>query len=964
MAPRREIVLDFLNSVPLAAQRGEGEVTGIGDGLHAWYGRDFGEANRVLAGVPSGPTDLLPPSERVLPEGAAPPEQIWGLSGEGDGDHARGAVYRDVLSLMLSQRRPSYYLTQAEGRQALQVLTDRYLDLLEGEGGITGPLAHAARSTRVEIRPLPPPRPVVNFVERKGANSIRTRLLNVLDVPRLYDLDRLDLSVRATLDARAQRAATELLRSLPDPEAASARSVEVERLLGGGDPSLVTYSFVLHERTETGNLVRIQTDNLDAPFNLNESARLELGSTAKLRTLASYLTVVAELHDRFSTLAPDSLLAHALSRNDPLSGWVRAELLAEPELDLEGLLRRAMARSYSASPAERFVTGGGVQTFTNFDNTFDTGSLSVAEAFRQSVNLVFVRLMRDVVSYYVYRVPGSKAHMLEETDSPLRQEYLARFADLEGIQYLNQFIPKYRGKSRSEVLEALVGERGLSPQRLAWAYRTVAPNGTPEEFEYLLRTNQPESEFDEPAVADLFARADPAPHSLADLGYLASVHPLELWVARYVMENPNAQRSQIIGESAQARQEVYRWLFQTSRQGAQDQRIRFLLEVEAFTEIHAGWRRLGYPFDNIVPSLGSAIGSSGDRPAALSDLVGIIVTGGVRLPRYQVEELHFAQRTPFETRMVREGAAGERVMPAEVAAVLRDAMIDVIENGTGRRMSGALHGPDGSLLTVGGKTGTGDNRYRVFAPGGREVESRSVNRTSTLVFFIDDRYYGVITAYVPGEAADAFTFTSALPAQILREMAPILEGLMDSPPSRAAARPSEPLATRRPGGAGRRKASALRPWRASALVEGGLPRVVVRDVVNGGHLGNGLTDLPLDALPERHPGHGAPLAAARHDHVDLGTLHVHQVDLAPVRGDRRIHLLLEDRLHAVRDGPARLLRHERSFERNDLEAALAHPLYEVHPRIAQPLRARGIHEDGEASGVHRHVSLRPVRALD
>ena len=261
------------------------------------------------------------------------------------------------------------------------------------------------------------------------------------------------------------------------------------------------------------------------------------------------------------------------------------------------------------------------------------------------------------------------------------------------------------------------GERGLSPQRLAWAYRTVAPNGTPEEFEYLLRTNQPESEFDEPAVADLFARADPAPHSLADLGYLASVHPLELWVARYVMENPNAQRSQIIGESAQARQEVYRWLFQTSRQGAQDQRIRFLLEVEPFTEIHAGWRRLGYPFDNIVPSLGSAIGSSGDRPAALSDLVGIIVTGGVRLPRYQVEELHFAQRTPFETRMVREGAAGERVMPAEVAAVLRDAMIDVIENGTGRRMSGALHGPDGSLLTGGGKDGDRRQPLPGLCPG-------------------------------------------------------------------------------------------------------------------------------------------------------------------------------------------------------------------------------------------------------
>jgi membrane peptidoglycan carboxypeptidase len=233
--------------------------------------------------------------------------------------------------------------------------------------------------------------------------------------------------------------------------------------------------------------------------------------------------------------------------------------------------------------------------------------------------------------------------------------------------------------------------------------------------------------------------------------------------------------------SAQARQDVYGWLFRTSRQGAQDQRIRSLLEMEAFQEIHAGWQRLGYPFNNIVPSLGSAIGSSGDRPAALGDLVGIIVNEGIRRPTYRVRELHFARGTPFETRMVREGSAGERVMAAEVAQVLREAMVDVVQNGTGRRMSGVLRAADGSPLPVGGKTGTGDNRYRVFAPGGALVESRAVNRTATFVFFIGDRYYGVVTAYVPGAAAATFGFTSALPTQILRELAPVIQALMQEP---------------------------------------------------------------------------------------------------------------------------------------------------------------------------------------
>ena len=46
---RRHIVVDYLDTVPLAARPGIGEVQGLGDGLWAWYGRDFGEVNRLLA---------------------------------------------------------------------------------------------------------------------------------------------------------------------------------------------------------------------------------------------------------------------------------------------------------------------------------------------------------------------------------------------------------------------------------------------------------------------------------------------------------------------------------------------------------------------------------------------------------------------------------------------------------------------------------------------------------------------------------------------------------------------------------------------------------------------------------------------------------------------------------------------------------------------------------------------------
>ena len=43
----------------------------------------------------------------------------------------------------------------------------------------------------------------------------------------------------------------------------------------------------------------------------------------------------------------------------------------------------------------RFATGGGVHAFANFDREDDGRIMTVREAFRKSVNLVFIRLMRQ-----------------------------------------------------------------------------------------------------------------------------------------------------------------------------------------------------------------------------------------------------------------------------------------------------------------------------------------------------------------------------------------------------------------------------------------------------------------------------------------------------------------------------------------------------------------------------------------
>jgi len=113
---------------------------------------------------------------------------------------------------------------------------------------------------------------------------------------------------------------------------------------------------------------------------------------------------------------------------------------------------------------------------------------------------------------------------------------------------------------------------------------------------------------------------------------------------------------------------------------------------------------------------------------------------------------------------------------------LRTCLLDVVENGTARRAYGAVKRPNGINVPIGGKTGSGDNRVKSFARGGRLTGSRVVSRTASFAFFMGDRFYGVITAYVAGPEAAEFGFTSSLPTQILKMLGPALTPLVNAPP--------------------------------------------------------------------------------------------------------------------------------------------------------------------------------------
>ncbi len=738
---RRRLLLDYLNTVPLSAAPGHGEVNGLGDGLWVWFAADFEAANKLLAAPEASGAELA----------------------------AQGRALHQVVALMIAHRRPSFYLAGG-GRERLAQLSASYLRLLADHGMISPALRDAALAEPLKFRDMQANPALLPADLGKGTMTIRNRLAGMLDAS-LYELDRFDADVATTLDGALQKSVSDFLERLGEPEFARQQGLAGDRMLSPASLGAVRYSFNLVESTPGGNRVRVQTDTSDQALDINEGSKLELGSTAKLRVLTTYLEIVAELHDKYAGKPPAELRAVKPDSRDRLSLWAIEYLAGAKDRSLPAMLQAALERRYSASPGESFFTGGGVHTFNNFRRQDDGRQPTVREALQGSINLPFVRIMRDVVRHTIYQGPDNLSRLLEDEDDPRRQEYLARFADREGQVYLRRFWNKYRGKKPDDIREDLLDDLRPGVDRLAAVFLYLSPQATPQALGEFLKERLDGKEFSEQNIDKLYTRNGLEAYVLADRGYVARLHPLQLWLAAYLQQKPDASWADAVKDSAEERQAVYRWLFRTRHKGAKDSRIYTMLELEAFVDIHRRWARVGYPFGHLVPSFATALGSSGDRPAALAELMGIIANDGIRQPTLRVDRLNFAVGTPYETRFAPKAGEGERVLPAEVAAALRTALSEVVEGGTARRLSGAFKLADGTPLALGGKTGTGDNRIVIGRGGARGV---ALNRTATFVFYLGPRHFGTLTAYVMGPEAGKFNFTSALPVQILKSMGPVL----------------------------------------------------------------------------------------------------------------------------------------------------------------------------------------------
>jgi cell division protein FtsI/penicillin-binding protein 2 len=497
--------------------------------------------------------------------------------------------------------------------------------------------------------------------------------------------------------------------------------------------------------------------------------------------MVHYLEVIALLHGELSRLTPEELSRKGQGARDPLTRWAADALSEENPVSLELFLQRALDRRYSASPVEVFFTGGGLQTFGNFDPLDDHRIFSLREAFQRSSNLVFIRLMRDLVRFHRARLPYDPDAVLANVKHPERRRLLGEIAEEESRAALLKAYRTHQGLAPEAMVSRVLGGRAKSPRHLAILFLAWKKGAGEQALGGWLHQHLGAAAPED--VAKLYRSYGNPRLTIADYGYLLSVHPLDLWAAGELARQPGISWEELWQRSAAVRQTSSAWLFNTRNRRAQDLRLRIRAEKDAFALMAPYWKRLGFPFNTMVPSYATAIGNSSDRPAALAELMGIIVNDGVRAPLVSMKKLRFARGMPYETLLEPAVPSGAQVLEPAVARALKVMLAEVVEMGTARRLKGAFVRADGTPITVGGKTGSGDNRFETFDRRGAVLTSRATNRTAALVFYIGDRYFGVISAFVDGPEAARYRFTSALPAALLRILAPAIAPRFDAPGS-------------------------------------------------------------------------------------------------------------------------------------------------------------------------------------
>src|SRR5206468_10660855 len=129
---------------------------------------------------------------------------------------------------------------------------------------------------------------------------------------------------------------------------------------------------------------------------------------------------------------------------------------------------------------------------------------------------------------------------------------------------------------------------GVTAPHLAVIFRSLEPTGSIQQFRQFLTSHG--STPDEKKILQLYETYGPDRMTLADRGYVAHVHPLELWLGAYLIAHPESTRTEAVEASADERLESYGWLFNSKKEHQQNVRIRIVTEEDAFSDLLQEWK--------------------------------------------------------------------------------------------------------------------------------------------------------------------------------------------------------------------------------------------------------------------------------------------------------------------------------------------------------------------------------------
>jgi hypothetical protein len=288
-------------------------------------------------------------------------------------------------------------------------------------------------------------------------------------------------------------------------------------------------------------------------------------------------------------------------------------------------------------------------------------------AFQHSINLVYIRLMRELVQYYQAELDYDQKAILADSEHPQRRELLDAAMDNEARETLQKYYRRYSNVPFEAALARMCGKDSRGLRRLAIFALAENPDASVADLRALAHRAYPETNAASDTLMSSYHRAFAHKiHNSQDEAYLLGRHPLEAWMVRDRRDHPEARWADVLERSAEGAQGDRRGSIR-ALQGSPEPAHSHRARARAFVEIHKAWQQLGYPFDSLVASLATAIGSSADRPQALAELVGIIQRGGVGCRCCASNRC--TSRWNAVRDALRAGARpGDRVMPREVAS--------------------------------------------------------------------------------------------------------------------------------------------------------------------------------------------------------------------------------------------------------------------------------------------------------